>query len=38
VSLGDWVDRVLPWTDFEAGFDLIARRQARKVVLRLPEP
>ncbi|MBM3496539.1 MAG: hypothetical protein FJX72_19810 [Armatimonadetes bacterium] len=38
VALKDWVDRILPWTDYEVGFDLVVRRQARKVVLRLPEP
>jgi len=33
IRLEDWVDRVLPWTDHKAAFDLVARKAARKVVL-----
>jgi threonine dehydrogenase-like Zn-dependent dehydrogenase len=35
VRLSDWVDRVLPWTDYELGFALVAERRARKVVLKI---
>lgn len=35
IRLTDWVDAVLPWTEYAIGFDLINRRRARKVVLRI---
>ncbi len=35
VVLSDWVDALLPWTQYEAGFALIAQRRARKVALRI---
>lgn len=35
VRLDDWVDRVLPWTEYEAGFAMVKSRAARKVVLTL---
>jgi threonine dehydrogenase-like Zn-dependent dehydrogenase len=33
IMLADWASHILPWTDFQRGFDLLEHKRAAKVVL-----
>jgi threonine dehydrogenase-like Zn-dependent dehydrogenase len=33
VVLADWISHVMPWTDYQRGFDMVADKRANKVVL-----
>jgi threonine dehydrogenase-like Zn-dependent dehydrogenase len=33
VDLTDWISDVMPWTDYQRGFDMVADKRANKVVL-----
>jgi threonine dehydrogenase-like Zn-dependent dehydrogenase len=33
VDLSDWISHVIPWTDYQLGFDWIADKTANKVLL-----
>ncbi len=35
IRLSDWIDATLPWTEYARGFEMIERRAARKVALRI---
>jgi threonine dehydrogenase-like Zn-dependent dehydrogenase len=33
ISLADWISHTMPWADYQAGFEMVANKQANKVVL-----
>jgi threonine dehydrogenase-like Zn-dependent dehydrogenase len=35
LDLSEWVDRIIPWDRFQEGFDLVRKKEARKVILTL---
>jgi threonine dehydrogenase-like Zn-dependent dehydrogenase len=33
VNPEDWISHHIPWTEYQRGFDMVARKEASKVVL-----
>jgi threonine dehydrogenase-like Zn-dependent dehydrogenase len=38
LDLNDWKSHELPWVDYERGFEMVASKEANKVVLTMNPP